>query len=161
LSGLLPRLFGFARTIVGDADLARDLVQEAAARALAARRVPAEAPAYRAWLFKIVRNAALDEVRRKRPDQMEVEAAVDLWHYDNASIARITVEQGLATLGPIQREIIGLIDIAGFSYCEAADVLGIPVGTVMSRVTRARMALLAAIEESSIRPLKARQSGSV
>lgn len=159
LPALLPRLFGFARTIVGDSDLARDLVQEAAARALAARRVPDEPDAYRAWLFKIVRNAALDELRRMRPDQSEQEPAVDLWRYDNASIAKITVEQGLATLGPLQREIVGLIDIAGFSYCEAAEVLGVPVGTVMSRITRARLALLAAIEASSVRPLKAGKGG--
>jgi RNA polymerase sigma-70 factor (ECF subfamily) len=47
-----------------------------------------------------------------------------------------------------------LIDIAGFSYSEAADVLGVPIGTVMSRITRARMALLTAIDASSVRPMK-------
>jgi RNA polymerase sigma-70 factor (ECF subfamily) len=159
LPALLPRLAAFARTLIGDADLARDLVQEAAARALGARRVPDQPAAYRAWLFKIVRNAAFDELRRIRRDRAEHGPAVDLWRYDNASIARITVEQGLSTLGPIQREIIGLIDIAGFSYCEAAELLGVPAGTVMSRITRARVALLAAIEQSSVRPLKTSKSG--
>ena len=154
LPGLLPRLVAFARTIVGDSDLARDLVQEAVARALGARRVPDAAPAYRAWMFKIVRNAAIDEIRRMRPEKIEEEPVVDLWHYDNACIAKITVDQGLESLGSSHREIIALIDIAGFSYSEAADVLGVPVGTVMSRITRARMALLAAIEASSVRPMK-------
>jgi len=151
---LLPRLVAFACTIIGNPDAARDLVQEAVARALGARRVPDDAAAYRAWMFKIVRNAALDEIRRVRPQPIEGEPAIDLWRFDNACIAKITVDQGLATLAPTHREIISLIDIAGFSYSEAADVLGVPIGTVMSRITRARMALLAAIEASSVRPMK-------
>jgi RNA polymerase sigma-70 factor (ECF subfamily) len=153
---LLPRLVAFARTIVGSPDTARDLVQEAVARALGAGRVPQDAAAYRAWMFKIVRNAALDEIRRRRPEAIEEEPSVDLWRYDSACIAKITVDQGLATLPAQQREIIALIDIAGFSYSEAAAVLGVPIGTVMSRITRARLALLAAIEASSLRPLKTR-----
>lgn len=157
LSALLPRLVAFARTIVGNPDTARDLVQEAVARALSARRVPDATAAYRAWMFKIVRNAALDELRRKRREPIEHEPAVDLWRFDNACIAKITVEQGLATVAPAHREIIALIDIAGFSYAEAAEVLSVPIGTVMSRITRARMALLAAIDASSVRPMKSSQ----
>ena len=72
----------------------------------------------------------------------------------NAWIAKITVEQGLASLEPAQREIIALIDIAGFSYAEAADILAVPIGTIMSRISRARMALLAAIETTAVRPMK-------
>ncbi|HET7805615.1 MAG TPA: RNA polymerase sigma factor [Pseudolabrys sp.] len=154
LTALLPRLYAFARTMLGDADKARDLVQEAATRALAARQVPGDAPAYRAWMFRIVRNAALDELRRKRQPCPDDFGEVDLWDFDHARIAKITVEQGLAILAPTHREIISLIDIAGFSYGEAAELLNVPVGTIMSRITRARGALLAAIEGSSIRPLK-------
>jgi RNA polymerase sigma-70 factor, ECF subfamily len=141
--------------MMGNADDARDLVQEAAARALAARNVPTDAPAYRAWVFRIVRNAALDELRARSPRKCELPSApVDVWRFDDACIAKITVEQGLAAIGPAHREIIGLIDIAGFSYSEAASMLGIPVGTVMSRIARARSALLRIIESSSLRPLK-------
>lgn len=155
LPNLLPRLVAFARTLIGDADQARDLVQEAAARALAARNVPTDAAAYRAWAFRIVRNAALDELRARAPRKYSLpDAPVDLWGFDDACIAKITVEQGLAAIVPAHREIIGLIDIAGFSYTEAAEILGIPAGTVMSRIARARSALLQAIESSSIRPLK-------
>jgi RNA polymerase sigma-70 factor (ECF subfamily) len=156
LPALLPRLVAFARTLVGDAELARDLVQEAAARAIAARRVPQDAPAYRAWMFRIVRNAAIDELRRLQPARPTdpVVATVDLWRFDDARIAKITVEQGLAALDAAQREIIALIDIAGFSYAEAADILAAPIGTVMSRISRARLALLAAVETSAVRPLK-------
>jgi RNA polymerase sigma-70 factor (ECF subfamily) len=107
-------------------------------------------------MFKIVRNAAIDELRRIQPKTVEEVPTVDLWRFDNACIAKITVEQGLATLAVTHREIIALIDIGGFSYSEAADVLGIPIGTVMSRITRARMALLAAIDVSSVRPMKSK-----
>jgi RNA polymerase sigma-70 factor (ECF subfamily) len=152
---LLPRLVAFARTIVGDVDSARDLVQEAAARALAARNVPTEPRAYRAWIFKIVRNAALDELRARTQRRRERPApTIDLWRYDDACIAKITVEQGLATLTPVHREIIALIDIGGFTYAEAAEMSGVPVGTIMSRIARARASLLQAIDESSVRPLK-------
>jgi RNA polymerase sigma-70 factor (ECF subfamily) len=159
LPNLLPRLYGFARTLLSDQESARDLVQEAASRALAATRVPPDPPAYRAWMFKIVRNAAVDELRRhKRPvgDPTD-DHKPELWHFDDASIAKITVEQGLATLAAPYREIVALVDIAGFSYSETADLLHVPVGTVMSRITRARSALLAAIENSRVRPLQARK----
>jgi RNA polymerase sigma-70 factor (ECF subfamily) len=155
LPALLPRLVAFARTIVGDGELARDLVQEAAARALAAQRVPDAPPAYRAWLFRIVRNAAVDELRDRRTalELPQPSDAADPWRFDDARIAKITVEQGLATLVPEHREVIALVDIAGFSYAEAAEVIAIPIGTVMSRISRARLALLAAIEKSNVRPL--------
>ena len=155
LPQLLPRLVAFARTLIGDADQARDLVQEAAARALAARNVPTDAPAYRAWAFKIVRNAAFDELRARASRKYGLpDEPADLWRFDDVFIARITVEQGLAAIAPPHREIIALIDIAGFSYGEAAELLGVPAGTVMSRIARARSALLQAIESSSVRPLK-------
>ena len=156
LTALLPRLVAFARTMVGDRELARDLVQEAAARALAARRVPDAAAGLpgldvpdRAQCR--ARRAALHAGRRS--NSLQPPDTVDLWRFDNARIAKITVDQGLATLAPEHRDIIALIDIAGFSYAEAAEVIAMPVGTVMSRISRARMALLAAIEASSVRPL--------
>lgn len=156
LQSLLPKLFAFARVMLGNAEAARDIVQEAAAKALAATRVPRDPPAYRAWMFRIVRNAAVDEIRRRRQPDAQVHAAADLWRFDDAHIAKITVQQGLTMLGPEHREIISLIDIAGFSYSDVAAMLGIPTGTVMSRIARAREALLAAIDASAIRPLKSR-----
>lgn len=154
LTGLLPRLAAFARVLLGDADKARDLVQEAVARALAAGRVPDEKRAYRAWMFRIVRNAAIDELRSWREEVSDAEIVPDIWGFDDACIAKITVEQGLESLTAQHREIIALIDIAGMSYCEAAEFLDVPVGTVMSRIARARTLLLAAIETSTVRPLK-------
>jgi RNA polymerase sigma-70 factor (ECF subfamily) len=105
-------------------------------------------------MFRVVRNAALDQLRRRRQPGVEDHSTVDVWRFDDAFIAKITVEQGLAELAPTHREIISLIDIAGFSYSDAAGLLGVPVGTVMSRLARAREALLAAIDASAVRPLK-------
>jgi RNA polymerase sigma-70 factor (ECF subfamily) len=106
-------------------------------------------------MFRIVRNAALDHLRHKQVKAVApTPPAVELWRFDDASIAKITVEQGLASLPAPQREIIALIDIAGFTYIEVAEMLRIPMGTVMSRISRARVALLAAIEASAVRPLK-------
>ena len=127
-------------------------MQEAATRAIATGRVRSDAPACRAWLPHRP-NAALDELRRSDSPFRRF-AGIDLWGFDDARIAKITVEQGLAVLPPTHREIISLIDIAGFSYGEAAELLNVPVRTIMSRIARARNALLAVIESSSIRPLK-------
>ena len=162
LPALLPRLVAFAGALVGERETARDLVQEAAARALAASRVPTEQPAYRAWMFRIVRNAAIDELRSRRsaPDALTEDAPVDPWGFDDARIAKITVQQGLATLAPEYRDVIAMVDIAGFTYAEAAELTAVPIGTVMSRISRARLALLAAIEASSVRPLTPDRWGS-
>jgi RNA polymerase sigma-70 factor (ECF subfamily) len=107
-------------------------------------------------MFRIVHNAAIDEIRRRRLPDTEVYPPVDLWRFDDACIAKITVEQGLTVLGAEHREIVSLIDIAGFSYAEVAAILSIPAGTVMSRIARAREALLGAIDAGAVRPLKSR-----
>jgi RNA polymerase sigma-70 factor (ECF subfamily) len=164
LAVLLPRLVVFARTRVGSAEIARDLVQEAAVRALTARRVPDDPSAYRAWMFRIVRNAAIDEIRRRRTDGMLPLPAppVDVWRCEEGHIARLTLERGLAGLPRVHRETIALIDIAGFSYAEAAGLLHVPIGTVMSRVARARAALYDALQDKRRRRRKERplaQSG--
>ena len=134
----------------------RDPVQEAVSRALSARRVPQTSRltgpgCSRSSAMSRSTNSGAGSARRSTED-----ASVDLWRFDDACIAKITVEQGLSMLSSQHREIIALIDIAGFGYGEAADMLQVPVGTVMSRITRRAPALLAAIEQSTVRPLKSR-----
>lgn len=162
LSQYLPRLFGYAVSLIRDDDQARDLVQECALRALKARSVPSDEAAYRAWLFTILRNAAIDVRRRRRDDNVPVDSRIEIgevWGFDDRYIASVTVREGLRRLSDEAREIIALIDIAGFSYAETAALLGIPAGTVMSRLSRARQMLLGAIAQTSVRPLKTRQRG--
>jgi len=156
----LPRLLAYAVSLVRDRDRARELVQETATRALATRLAARDERALRAWLYKTLRHAAIDEARRQRQwlEQPVADAIVeqDPWRVENSRIAAITVRQGFARLGPEAREILALIDIAGFSYGETSVLLGIPIGTVMSRVSRARSALLQAVAESDVVPLRRR-----
>lgn len=158
LEGYLNRLFGYAVSLTNDREQARDLVQECALKALSAKRVPADEAAYRAWLFRILRNAFLDRQRRagRRGPMVELsdEAVLngELWHGDDRLISAITVRLGMAKLSQSHREVLAVVDIIGFSYAEAAEFLSVPVGTVMSRLSRARQALLHSIGESTLRP---------
>ncbi len=160
LTKYLPRLFGYAVSLVRDHDRALDLVQECVVRVLGAKGVPPDETAFRAWLFIVMRNLATDIHRRDRYEPLErlngQQEVADLWRFDDTQIAAITVRQGLAQLEAGLREIIALVDIAGFSYAEAAVVLEVPIGTVMSRLSRARRALLVAIDGSAVRPLPLR-----
>lgn len=154
----LDRLFGYAISLTGQRETAQDLLHEAVVRVLAARRIPEEERAYRAWLFRIVHNLFVDSLRRRRA---AVEKAVadpepaldwpELQQQEQSLINVLTVRAALTRLSLAHREILALIDIAGFTYAEVAEQLEIPCGTVMSRVSRAREALLATIQHGAVR----------
>ncbi len=156
----LNRLYGFAFALSQDRDESRDLVQECVVRALAAKRRPTDEPARRAWLFRILRNAFIDNYRKSGREiafdpeiDNHADDAESGWRGDRRIIDVVTVRIAITRLSAAQREIIGLVDFVGFSYAEAADVLGVAEGTVMSRVARARKALLAVMEKENITPL--------
>jgi RNA polymerase sigma-70 factor (ECF subfamily) len=159
----MGRLFGYAMSLTGDRDRAQDLLQECALKALGAADPPREAPALRAWLFRILRNAWIDRHRSDRfeplADEEEEPQTLDpaRWHFDQDLIDIITVKEGLRRLPTACRDIIALVDLAGFSYAEVAQILDVPVGTVMSRLSRARQRLLSAIADSNLRPLRAKR----
>lgn len=166
IEGYLDRLYSYALSLSRDRDHARDLVQDCVVRVLGAARSPADERAYRAWLFRILRNAFLDgERRRSRHLKQnaalgEEEPVPDHAGDDRRLIDALTVRRGMARLSPDHREILALIEMAGFSYAEAAALLDIPQGTVMSRLSRARTALLNAIEENNVIPLRPRNGSS-
>lgn len=159
LEPYLGRLFGYAFSLTNERDLALELVQDCMVKALAARETPAPEAAYRAWLFRILRHAAVDRWRNGGPaassldDEPEIADPASL-RVEESLINRLTVRSGLTRLSGAQREIIALIDIAGFSYAEVAALLQLPIGTVMSRVSRARQALLAVISEHNVHSLE-------
>jgi RNA polymerase sigma-70 factor (ECF subfamily) len=164
LHRLWSRLYGYAVTLTGNAEQARELMQDVAVKALAARRVPSADRAVRAWLFTIVRNAWIDRLRSERRHVLGTsgESAGEgslqsVWRFDESFVAEITVRQALGRIDPIYRDIIALVDIAGFGYAEAADIARIPVGTVMSRISRGRAALLDVIAETNLRPLASKR----
>lgn len=104
----------------------------------------------RSWLFKIIRNAWIDDFRRTKGKVAELpaDALENSWRYDDQLIAELTVRQAMERIDPVHREVVTLIDLAGYRYAEAAEILGVPIGTVMSRLSRARLALLENIERN-------------
>lgn len=154
IESYLDRLFGYAFSLTRNREDSADLVQDCALRALTAGRTPRDEAAYRAWLFRILRNVWLDG--RRRPQLVELGLPEDerlpdaeVWVGDERRINALSVRLGLARLTLAQREIIALVDIVGLSYAEAAGVLEVPRGTVMSRLSRARAALLLILDEDA------------
>lgn len=166
IEAYLPRLYGYALSLAGDHHQAEDLVQECALRALTAKNTPGDEPAYRAWLFRILRNAFLDRVRREKTaalsaDDVNFAPDMEFWRGDERFITVLTVKLQMAKLPRRHREIVALIDIVGLSYAEAAQLLDVPVGTVMSRISRARRMLLEAIGSSNVRELPVRKKKGI
>ncbi len=162
----LGRLYGYAFSLAGNHHQAEDLVQECAVRALTAKNTPRDEPAYRAWLFRILRNAFLDQARRKKTaasvtDDEKFAPETEFWQGDERFITILTVKLEMAKLPRRQREIIALIDIVGLSYAETAQFLDVPIGTVMSRISRARRILLDAIGFSNIHELPVKKQKGI
>jgi RNA polymerase sigma-70 factor (ECF subfamily) len=155
----LGRLYGFAFALTQDSDRSRDLVQDCVLRALGAGRRPTDELAYRSWLFTILRNLHIDKCRKDKrecsidPEELEIDDEPAGWVGDRRIVDIITVRIAMAKLSSDHREIMALVDIVGFSYAETAEVLGIAEGTVMSRVSRARKALLTIMTEENVTPL--------
>lgn len=151
LVGHLPSLRAFARTLVTDAARADDLVQETVMKAWAARDNFAAGTNLRAWLFTILRNTFYSEFRKRRREAEDPDgtltARLSQHPAQEGAMAMRDFERALAQISSEQREAIVLVGAAGFSYEEAAAVCGCAVGTVKSRVNRARQALLVLLGE--------------
>lgn len=152
------RLYGYAVSLTRDRESAQDLLQDCAVKALSAPSVPSDDAALRAWLFRILRNAWIDRLRRSRPEVAEVPesaAPSEYWSDDARLISTIAVRQAMERMPAAYRDIIALVDLCGFAYAEAAAILDVPVGTVMSRLSRARQDLLERLADNNVRPLRA------
>lgn len=150
---LLPRLRRFARALTRDGADADDLCQSALERALKARDQWQEGTRLDAWMYRIMRNCWIDEVRaRTRRGQTfvpeEAGAAVGVpAHEDIERRAELhDVDRAMEALPAEQREVIALVLVEGFAYREAAEILDIPIGTLTSRLTRGRQALVKLLE---------------
>lgn len=145
----IARLTAVARLIVRDHELARDAVQEAYIRAW--RDLPGLRDPDRidAWLHRLVVNACLDAVRRRkrRPIEIRIEPLVlpGAGDHPNRIAARDELDRGLARLSPDLRAVLVLHYYVGMSVPSVADTLGIPLGTAQSRLGRALAALRVAI----------------
>lgn len=148
LIGRLPALRRYALSLARRPDLADDLVQMTVERALANAAGYDPAARLDPWLFRIMRNAFIDSTRRQRTRGTEVDVfetpdavPTDAGPAMEARLMLRATAAAMAGLPPEQSEILMLVCVQELSYAEAADVLAIPKGTVMSRLARARLAL--------------------
>lgn len=140
----IPRLRRYARLLTGDSTRADDLVQDTLERACHKWSLwtpRADGTGLRAWLLSMMHNLHLNQVR----DQVQERGTVELDElnepfHDPLSHApdRLDLEQALARLNPLLRETVLLVCVEEMSYAEAAQVMGVPTGTVMSRLSRGR-----------------------
>jgi len=160
----IETLLRVARTLTSTTAEAEDLVQDTLLRAF--RGIEGFDGRYpRAWLLTILRNTQINRTRRRRPqllddpDQAENTAAIGPESSVEAvvvdSVLDSAIEQCLAELSFDQRQIVQLIDVSGLSYREAAEVAGVPIGTVMSRLHRARRRMRDSLFAAGLGPGKA------
>jgi len=145
LAALLPRLRRFARSITFHREDADDLVQVAVERALGRSEQFTEGTRLDSWMFRIVKNAWIDEVRsRVRRDQVFAPEEEGEQVGDDSAEAhqqRLAVQKAMSLLSEEHRLVVGLVLVDGMSYKDAAEALEIPIGTLTSRLARAREAL--------------------
>ncbi|MHA6720903.1 sigma-70 family RNA polymerase sigma factor [Sphingomonas sp. RS6] len=154
LAQVIPHLRAFGRSLSGSRDLADDLVQETLLKAWAARKRFQAGTNMRAWTFIILRNLYLSQMRRARfkgewddlvADRLLAAPATQDRHVDLNDMQR-----ALLHLPQPQREALILVGAGGFAYEEAAEICGVAVGTIKSRVARGRVALESLLTEGQL-----------
>jgi RNA polymerase sigma-70 factor, ECF subfamily len=154
LEAVVPRLRRYARALTGNREAADDLTQDTLERAWTKRALWLPGTDLRAWLFTVMHNVFINGVRRGRPTVSLDDMAVE----DAGPATATSVETGvvlgelsrsLSLLPEEQREVLLLVGLEQFSYAEASEVLGVPMGTVMSRLSRARERLRIVMEAGS------------
>jgi RNA polymerase sigma-70 factor (ECF subfamily) len=147
LIAVLPRLRRFARGLTGSVSEADDLVQAACERALARQHQFQEGTRFDSWMFRIVQTIWIDQIRSRDVRKEDAEIAEERLGSNEpvrrveARLALDEVRRAIDRLPPDQRTVLLLVTVEGLSYKEAADVVRVPVGTIMSRLARARIAL--------------------
>ncbi len=144
--GQLAALRRYARSLVRNSDEAEDLVQDALIRAFEKRQSFRRAGNLRTWLLSILHNAHIDRVRQnrsltRRHDEAAAQADQSLPAGQEHAVRLKQVREAFFELPEEQREALHLVAIEDLSYQEAATALGIPIGTLMSRISRARAQL--------------------
>lgn len=150
----LDTLYRGALRLTRDPDAAQDLVQEAYLRALRYQHSYQQGTNMKAWLFAIMRNLFWDRFRSGRRPELSLDLDDEGALYERLpdeglgpeaqvldKIASSEVVRAVETLPPLHREVVLLVDVEGFAYKDAAKILGVPIGTVMSRLHRARQQL--------------------
>lgn len=154
LIGVIPHLRAFARSLVYDPADADDLVQDTLAKALSSRSQFKMGTNLRAWTFMILRNRFLSDKRKSwRQSQLDPETAertLEAASDPSAALELDDVRRALRQLPHFQREALILVGAGGLSYEETAEIAQVAVGTVKSRLNRARLALNEIIEKQRV-----------
>lgn len=151
----LDALYRGALRLSRDPDKAQDLVQDTFARALRYQHSYQPGTNMKAWLFAIMRNLYWDRFQKAGRESVSIDDIGEFALYDQMRddlgegpeeevldrIARGEVVEAIEKLNPLHREVVLLVDVEGFAYKDAATILGVPIGTVMSRLHRARQQL--------------------
>ena len=143
LEAEIPRLRRYARALTRDQSRADDLVQSSLCRAIAKQHLWEPGTDLRAWLFTILHNQHVNDVRRSVREGVsipveDVAPSLTVPADTGASLQLRDLERALARLPDEQRQVILLVGLEGMRYEEVATVLGIPIGTVRSRLSRGR-----------------------
>ena len=151
---LLPRLRRFAIGLTGNAPDGDDLCQVTIERALTNRDKWAAGSRLDSWMYRIMRNAWIDETRavgRRGKTFVSEEAGLSVGSdgAQEAAVELSNVDRALGKLPADQREAVLLVMVEGYAYKEAAEIVGCPVGTLNSRLVRGRDALLALLEDAA------------
>jgi RNA polymerase sigma-70 factor (ECF subfamily) len=154
LALVIPHLRAFGRSLSGNRDLADDLVQETLLKAWAARKRFQAGTNMRAWTFIILRNLFLSQMRRARFkgewDDLVADRVLAAPASQDKHVELADMQRALMHLPQPQREALILVGAGGFAYEEAAEICGVAVGTIKSRVARGRVALEALMAGSTL-----------
>lgn len=169
----LDTLYRGALRLTRDPDAAQDLVQESYLRAIRYQHSYQPGTNMKAWLFAIMRNLFWDRFKGSHKDDVSLDDVGEFVLYDKLKdegakpetdvldkLAATEVVSAIEKLPPLHREVVLLVDVEGMAYKDAAQALGVPIGTVMSRLHRARQQLQKtlfdyAVESGIVRPNKA------
>jgi len=154
LAGLLPRLRRFAHALSRNSADADDLTQATIERALRSRGQWQPGTRLDSWSYRIMRNLWIDMTRsqarrtaREAPEEEGLNVGEDRRDAMDAAVDLHRIMDAMARLPDEQREVVALILVEGFGYREVSEMLGLPIGTVSSRLVRGRSALLAMVGE--------------
>ena len=151
----LPHLLRYARALKRDTQAADDLMQECVYRALSKLHLFAAGTNMRAWLFTVLHNIHIQDLRRGgrgpgfQPLDYEAEIASRQPARQDDRLALRDLDRALGQLADEQREVVLLVGLEDMSYKQAAEILAVPVGTVMSRLSRGRENLRRAMEDGA------------
>ena len=160
---VIPHLRAFGRSLSGNRDTADDLVQETLLKAWAARKRFQAGTNMRAWTFIILRNLYLSQMRRARFkgewDDLAADRLLAAPASQDRHVELSDMQRALLHLPQPQREALILVGAGGFAYEEAAEICGVAVGTIKSRVARGRVALEALLTSGTL-PSRRENSGN-